>query len=63
MNTALQLRHAIVAMTIRYGEACQQNAYASTGAEMEHWNRMAGWRFAAVQRLTRALADMAGGVR
>lgn len=70
---AHQLADAILMMTVRYGEAERQHAYAfeqhintfgdkgkraALKAEADQWTRAAQRRFRSIQRLTRCLAEL-----
>lgn len=56
-----QLRHAIVRMASRYGEAERQFArHPLTSDEGRRAGRVAGRRFRAIELLARALADERG---
>ncbi|WP_446218818.1 hypothetical protein [Micromonospora sp. IBHARD004] len=64
---ALDLANAVQRMAVRYGEAIQDYANASTSRthadERARLLRASHRRFRAIQRLTRALADLTGGTR
>lgn len=68
LDLALRLADAITRMTARYGEAVADYAYATShrthADERARLTRAYTRRYRAVQRLTRALRDLAvGGVR
>lgn len=60
---AEQLRRAVLEMTVRYGEATQEYAYAlNDHADVRGRHlRAVRRRYVALYRLTRALADLTGG--
>lgn len=62
---AAMLRAAVIGMATRYGEATQEYAYALNASSDERARhlRVVRRRFIALQRLTRTLADLAGGAR
>lgn len=64
---AIALRSAVMAMALRHAAAERAYAYAvadrTHADERERLFRACSRRFAALQRLTHALADLAGGIR
>ena len=58
---AALLRHDVMEMAIRYGQSCGEFAYAMDGPPKERANRACRRRFAALERLTLALADLPDG--
>jgi len=61
-----QLRAAIIAMVTRYGASSMDFAMAVARARPDdaEWHaRAKSRRFCAIQRLTRALANLSGGAR
>jgi len=60
---AALLRHAVMEMAARYGQSCGEFARAKSGPALERANRACNRRYAALQRLTSALADLPAGAR
>lgn len=60
---AEQLRQAIVEMSIRYADAAARQMMLDDAVERSRQGRARVRRFEAIQRLTRALANLARGDR